>query len=843
MMLLDQLRADVRYALRTFAKSKAFTATAIATLALGIGANAAVFSVVDALLLRELPVRNPGELVFFDWLRTPDSMIAGYSGYGRIGPIPGTTVRTSFPTLALDRFRARTGTFAHVFGFTRAGLLNVVADKQTDTAAGLFVTGNYYEALGVRAHIGRTISSLDDRQGAEPVAVISHRYWQRRFGSDPAVVGKTIAINRAPITIVGVTPESFHGVYISESADLTLPVATNAGISGLRDNGMAYPPWMWWMQMMARLQPGVTREQVLADLQGAFVETVRESWAMRPPDTINPARTGIPQLRVQPGAQGPDGPRIDAQQVLIGVFAVVAAVLLIGCANVATLMLVRATARRHEVSVRLTLGASRGRVVRQLLTESVLLALAGGLAGAVLAWWGKDFMLWLPARDVPVVDSRLDLRVLAFMTIVSAATAVASGLGPAWRATREDFGPALRSSALKGGTPRSMAARALLVAQVAVSLLLIAGAGLFVRTVYSLSREDVGYDADNLLAFRVNPALPGENSGPPIDLYERLVAAIESAPGVRTATLTVLPMIGGGEWDMPVRADRGGDPRDTFIHVVRWNFFEAMGIPLIAGRALSADDTADRPRVAVINQTLARQLFGDGAPLGRSLQFVRGPYRDVRLQVVGIVRDSKYGSLQRRPAPTLFMSYPQISPLPRGMTVEVRTVVDPVGVASAIRAAVQQVDTELPLIGMRTERQRIGETIGKPRAFALLTTVAAALALLLACVGLYGIASYDAARRTNEIGIRMALGARRSDVLRLVMRQTIIVVTIGAAIGLAAALAASRLIRALLFGVTPTDPAALASAVAVLVAVAVVAAYLPARRAVRLDPTEALRYE
>jgi predicted permease len=839
--LLDELRADLRYALRTFGKNKGFTAAAIATLALGIGANTAVFSVVDALLIRELPVKDPKELVVFDWLRTQDSMVAGYSGYGRQGPGTGLGVRSSFSALTVERFREHTATLSHVFAFSPVGTLNIIADRQTDTASGLLVTGDYFAGLGVPALIGRTISSSDDNPNAEPVAVISHRYWQRRFAGDPSVVGKAIEVNRSAVVIVGVTPNGFDGPRMSESFDVTLPIGMASRIRGFKETARAWPAWMWWMQMMGRLRPGITRDQALANLQSAFLDTVRESWAARPSDTPNPTRTGIPQLRVRSGAQGPDGPRVDAQQILSLVFAVVGAVLLIGCVNLANLFLVRASARRQEVSVRLTLGASRCRVIRQLLTESLLLALTGGVVGVILALWGKEFMVWLPTRDTPIVDARIDWRVLAVTAGLSAIAALAFGIGPALRATRADLGQSLKTSAQKGGVIRGIVSKALLTAQVAISLVLLTGAGLLVRTLYNLGKIDVGFNADNLLVFRINPVVQGGRAPGMFDLYERLMSAIEAVPGVQAASMSVMPVIASREWDEDVRPDGAGDPRTAFIQVVRWNFLETMGIPLLSGRGLSAADIEGRPRVAVVNDTMARQIFGDPSPVGRHFQFVNGRDRNVPIQVVGVARDSKYSSLQQRTPPTLFMPHTQVPP--GEMTVEVRTAADPIMVVPAIREAVRQIDPSLPLSDMKTEQQQIAETIGKPRAFALLTAAAAAVALLLACVGLYGIVSYDATRRTNEIGIRMALGARRHDVLRLVMRQTIVVVMVGAAIGLGLALVTSRLIVSLLFGIQPTDPLTIASAVAILFGVAVLASYVPARRASRLDPTQALRYE
>ena len=833
--VLETSWQDLRYALRTLAKSKGFTAVAVVTLALGIGANTAVFSAVDALLLRKLPVKNPEELVVFDWLRTPGSMVAGYSGYGRQGPTPGLGIRSSFSALTVERFREHSAALADVFAFSPTGPLNI--DGQGDPASGLFVTGRYFAGLGVQASAGRILSESDDRPQAEPVAVISHRYWQRRFASDPSVVGTTIKVNRSPVVIAGITPEGFDGPRMGESSDITLPLSLAARLS---PTGSERPVSVWWLQMMGRLKPGVSREQALAEIQAPFAETVRESWAARPPDTPNPTRSELPRLRVRPGAQGPDDPPLlDAQDHLSAVFAVVAAVLLIGCVNLATLLLVRGAARRQEVTLRVTLGASRWRVVRQLMAETLLLAAFGGIGGAILARWGKDFMVWLPARDTPIVDTRIDPQVLAFTAVLSVITALLFGIWPALRATRPDLGPSLKTSAPTGGITR--ATKALLTAQVAISVVLLIGAGLLVRTLYKLSKVDVGFNADNVLVFRIDPALQSDSSSRIFAVYDQVIVAIEAVPGVRSCTMSAMPLIARSEWEETVQADDTSLPKNAFIQIVRWNFLKTMGIPLVAGRDLVATDTQGRPRVAVINETMARQVFGERTPVGRRFQFVNGADRNVAIQVIGVARDSKYASLEQPVPPTLFMPHAQVPP--SGMTVEARTIPNPMTVASAIRDAVRETDPSISLVEMKTQRKQIAQTIGKPRAFAALTTVSGMIGLLLACIGLYGVVSYETIRRTREIGIRMALGAGRSDVLRLVMRQTVVVVTIGACIGIGFALAASRLIRGLLFGVGPSDPFAIGSAVAILIVVALAASYLPARRASQLDPMQSLRYE
>jgi len=582
--------------------------------------------------------------------------------------------------------------------------------------------------------------------------------------------------------------------------------------------------------------------RALAQLQRSFQESVRESWAARRPETPNPGRTGMPRLRVGRGGRGPDGQLLDAQRTLSIVFAVVGAVLLIGCVNLANLLLVRASARRHEVSIRLTLGASRWRVVRQMLTESVVLALAGGAAGTIFAVWGKNFTQWFSGIEMPITDARIDARVLAFAIGLSSITAIVFGIGPALRATKTDPGPSLQLASPRSGIRRGLTSKLLLGVQVALSVMLLAGAGLLARTLYNFSKVDVGFDADNVLVFRVAPDTQDPSRA--FDLYDRLVSAIEGVPGVRSATHSMMPVVGASYDDAAVVPDGSERQQDVFYQVVRWNFFETMRIPLVAGRTLNAADGPNAPRAAVINEKMAREVFGEPRPLGRHLQILRGNTRGAAIEVVGIVRDSAYQRLSDPLPPTLFVPHTQdISASLRGMVVEVRTSADPLGFAPAIRDAVRRVDPELPLTQLKTERQQIAETIGEPRAFAALTAAAAAVGLLLACVGLYGIAAYDAARRTMEIGIRIALGAQRFDVVRLVVRETMVVVAAGAAIGLALAGAAARLVATVLFGVQPGDPLTIAAALHVMIAVAALATYMPARRASRLDPTVALRYE
>jgi predicted permease len=834
--LADELRSDIRFARRTFVTHKGFVAAAVSILALGIGINTAVFSVVDAVLLSDLPVDRPADLVAFDSLHRRDSMLASYSGSGRPGP-DGTIRRTSFSARTLERFREGTTTLSDVFAFAPLGDVPVAADDGAEMATAQVVSGAYHRGLGARAAVGRTLGPLDDRPGAEPVAVVSHRYWQLRFGGDPNIVGTPIRVNGVPFEIVGVTQPGFDGTEITETVDVSVPLAMSAQLAR---TGAPRPISSWWLLMMGRLKPDVTRPQVLAELRPIFNETVRESWAARPPQTRDPGRSGMPELRVLPGAQGPNGPSASQRENLTLVFTVTGIVLLIACGNVASLLLVRAAGRRQEMTMRRALGATRGRLIRQMLSESLLLAALGAAGGVTLAEWAKDWLPRLFEADV-VLDTAIDLRALAFAAGLTTLTALLFGVAHALLATRVDLTPVLKMAGGHAGLRRSRMVPVLIGAQMAASLVLLVAAGLFVRTLHNYSRVDVGFDSHNLLVFRLDPAPSEATTSKVFDMYEALVGAIEAVPGVRSATLSAMPVVAGDEWTGAVRADPAGDPRQIRIQAVRSNFFDTMAIPRLAGRAFLPTDTDQSPSVAIVNEEMARQVFGEAFPIGRHLRFLNGEERDTPIRVVGVVRDAKYASLAEETRPTMFRPYTQVPP--RRMTVEVRADGDALALAASVRTAIRRVDPGLPLIGLQTQEQQMSETIRTQRVFALLTGIAGMIGLLLACVGLYGVISYDVRRRTNEIGVRVALGARQADVVQLIMQQTVWIVAGGAMLGVVSAAYTTQFIAGQLFGIRPLDPWTLASAVLVLAVVALVAGYLPARRAARLDPTLALRYE
>ncbi|HTF37983.1 MAG TPA: ABC transporter permease [Blastocatellia bacterium] len=846
---MGSLGQDLRYGVRMLLKSKAFTAIAVLSLALGIGANTALFSLVDAVLLKMLPVTKPNELVLFNWLCGQRGMQRGIDGNVSTDKATGMRTSSSFSYLAFERFRDHNESLSDVFAFAPLYELNVSFDGQPEIARGQLVSGGYYGGLGVRAGRGRTITLDDDVAGAPPVAVITHRYWERRFGQDPDVVGKTVIVNNVSFTIIGVTPPDFFGaLQVGEFADLSIPFATQTQLSTTETN--LAKPWVWWVRIMGRLNPGVTRQQAAASFESSFQQSAEEGWKAalaRFPPRQTPAPRDVPTLRAESGSQGLTESRRAYSEPLTILLAIVGLVLLIACANVANLLLARGATRQKEIAVRLAIGASRWRLVRQLLTESVLLAILGGAAGVLFAYWGKGMLVNLRPWGAAelALDLKLDLRVLGFTLAVSLLTGLLFGLAPALRATRVDLTPALKDNARSvAGGSRSYLTKSLIVAQVAMSLVLLVGAGLFVRTLRNLQNVNVGFNRENLLLFNVEPGLNGYSKPQIAQLYRRLTERLEATPGVRSATVSLIPLLAGygrtSTISVQGHTSQPGDEDDAKVNTVGESFFETMEIPLLLGRALNSHDDERASKVAVINQMMARKYFGDENPLGRRFG-LGGPETSGQIEIVGVARDAKYTDMRRETEPTAYLPYPQS--IPSSATLIVRSSGNPTAITASIRDAVREVDSNLPIFAVKTQSQQADESLVQERLFATLSSFFGVLALLLACIGLYGVMSYGVARRTNEIGIRMALGATAPLVTRMVMRETMLVVGIGVAIGLGAAVATTRLVAAMLFGLAPTDPVTISFAVLLMIGVAALAGYIPARRAARVDPMIALRYE
>jgi predicted permease len=845
---------DLRHAVRILLHAKGWTAVVVLSLALGIGANTALFTAINGLLLTNVPARDPDSLVRLRYVGRND-MVTSSSSYGYVTPDPGEVpVRASFSYPMYQQFLADNQTLSDLFAFAPIGRVNVVVDGNAELGSSLIVTGNYYQALGVRARIGRTLLPDDDRPDAPPAAVISSKYWNSRFGADPSAVGRNITVNNVPVTIVGVIAPDFTGVQQigGEPPDVTLPLALDTQLSTSPGSGpprLAQPTY-WWLCVMGRLKPGATPAQVEGNLGGPFQQTARaglDSYLQglseqERGNASNLNRKDVPRLRVERGRRGYYDVHNNEFRSITILTVVVVLVLLIVCANVANLLLSRATTRQKELSVRLSLGATRSRLIRQLLTESLLLAGVGGALGILVGYWGRQLLPGAAGRM-----AGLDWRILLFVLTVSVVTGIIFGIAPALRGTGVNVNAALKESGRSVVGSRSALGKSLLIVQVAISLVLLVGAGLFLRTLNNLRHVDVGFNPQNLLLFRVSPQLVRYDEKRTALLYQNMIERVAAAPGVRGVAMSQPALLTGSVNSTSIyiqgRAYPAGGLRDgsNNIHrvVVSANFFDVMQIPLLTGRSFNDRDTATSPKVVIVNEAAARKYFANEQPIGR--RFGSSVETMGQLEIVGVVRDAKYDSVRESAPPTMYVPYTQTR---AGNAVfEVRTAGNAAAATGAIREVMRQIDPNLPMMDVTTQVEQVEMRFAQEKLFAQAYALFGAVALLLASIGLFGLMSYNVARRTNEIGIRMALGAQRHDVLQLVMRESMLLVAIGIVLGLGAAYAASSYIATLLYGLPPTDPASIALAVALMAAVAGIAAYLPARRASRVDPMVALHYE
>jgi len=852
---------DLRYGIRMIGKTPGFTAIAVLSLALGIGANTALFSVVDAMLLKKLPVKEPERLVLFEARWGSNFSPGSYSGSNRRDPASGAVVGTSFPMQSFTRLREQESALSEIFAFGGVNL-NVNAEGRADAASGQAVSGNYYEGLGVPPLVGRLINDEDDQAGASPVAVISYRYWQQRFGGDPAIVNKQINLNNLAFTVIGVTPQGFEGtMQIGSSQDVSIPVAWEPQINPERSRMKGA---VWWLRLMGRLKPGATAEQARAELETVFQQSALEHrtayqalmQAQGRPAAKPLAAEDYPHLNLISGSQGEMNARRYYAPSLYLLMGVVGLVLLVACANVANLLLARASSRQKEIAVRLALGASRRRLIRQLLTESVLLALIGGALGVLLALWIKDGLLavgdWGSA-DMKALNPALDLRVLGFTLGLSLLTGILFGMAPAWRSTRIDLTPTLKDGGRSSSVAsRSWLSKSLTVAQVAVSLLLLIGAGLLLRTLVNLQKVEAGFNQQNLLLVNLDPGLIGYKNERLVNLYKELSERLEGVPGVHAVTFSRVPLLSQsmssrGVYLPGATASADGEVQTngtTYLHNVRENFLEAMQIPLLSGRSLTAQDDQRAPKVAVVNQTFARQFFPDADPIGKRFSFDFQKPADI--EIIGLARDAKYATQRDEIPPTVYLPWLQELRNVSSVTFEVRTTGDPVAAVAAIRQAVSDVDSNLPLNDIKTQVQQSEQTLAQERLFAKLLTLFGLLAQQLAAIGLYGVLAYSVSQRTHEIGIRMALGAKPTNVLMMILRQGMGLTLVGIALGIVSAYVLTKYLESLtnmLYGVRATDPLTFAVVAGLLTLVALVACYIPARRATRVDPMVALRYE
>jgi predicted permease len=844
---------DLVYALRVLWSNRLWTLVVVVSLALGIGANTALFTTVNAMLLTSIPVRDPDTLVRFRYSGRND-MVTSSSGYGFLKKAPdGQDVRASFSYPMFQQFVADNQTLSDLFACAPFGRVSVVVDGLADVATAFISTGNFFQVLGVNARLGRTISPEDDKPDATPVAVISSKYWHARFGTDPEIVGKTIKVNNVIVTIVGVLSPQFTGVQqpVAVPHDIYLAMALDTQLS--TDVGAKQPrlsePTNWWLQVMGRLKPGSTPAQVQASFETVFQQTARsglDSYLKSLTDqerttAMNRTRTEVPRLIVESGATGVYDANSNELRSVTILSVVVGLVLLLVCANVANLLLSRATGRQKEISVRLSLGATRPRLIRQLLTESLVLAALGGALGIVIGYWGTRLLPGPPGLVRP-----MDWRVLLFVFGVTGLTGLIFGIAPALRATGVNVSSALKETSRSVVGSRSLLSRSLLVAQVAISLVLLVGAGLFLRTLTNLRQVDVGFNPQNLLLFRVNPYLNRYDEKRLPQFYRDMLERIAAVPGVRGVAMSNPALLSGSVNSTSIYVQGrtyATDSRnlDNSINrlVISHNFFDVMEIPLLSGRSFDHRDTDTSPKAVVINDAAAKKYFPNENPLGR--KFGSSVERSGDLEIVGVLRDAKYNSVRDSAPPTMYVPYTQTRV--GGAVFEVRTAGAPTSVTAAVREAVRQIDPNLPLTDISTQLEQVELRFQQEKLFAQAYALFGALALVVAAVGLFGLMSYSVARRTNEIGIRMALGAESRDVLRLVMRESMVLVVIGIVIGVAVALASGQLVTTLLYGLSPTDVVSIGLAVLVLLVVSAIAGYIPARRASRVDPMVALHYE
>jgi predicted permease len=817
----DAFVQDARYGARQLRRNPLFTATAMLSLAIGVGANTTIFSLLNALMLRDLRVGNPHELVEF-WRTTPNG--------------PGT----SFSNPMYETLRDESPVFSGVLAMSKS-TVSAAVDGPERAPAGRYVSGNFFTVLGTVPQMGRLLSAGDDRPGApDAVAVISHGLWERRFGRSPTVLGEAIRVDAVAFSIVGVLPPTFDDPLVGRPADFFIPIASEARLqpaSRLRNAASS------WLGIVGRLKPGASLDEASVTVPPIFTRFMEEL-ALSNPDPHGRRRIRSQRLFFESARTGLSDLRRDFSRPVLLLMGAVSLVLLIACVNVVNLLLARGVARRREIALRLAIGASRGRLIRQLLTESTLLGVMGGGLGLAIAAVGAPLLVALvPQGSSPIVlDVTPDTRITFFTLAVAVLSSVIAGLFPAFRSARTDITPSFQGDTRSAATTRSSArwGRSLIAAQVGLSLLLLVGALLLLSTLRNLRAVDPGFDHEHVLLLTLDSAKAGFTQ-PRLSAYHRQVLdRVRSTPGVRGAALSVISPMSGGGIDLPLGV--GGPPSETapmvYVNRVSDGYFSTLATPVLVGREFIPQDFDAGAATAVVNEALARQYFGGESPVGRRIHMGRGG----ALEIVGVVADSKYYSLRETGKPTVYL-FSIASSEPIGLTLSVRTAGGPLTVSDAIRRDVQSITAAVPVTRARTLASQVERSFGTERLVARLITAFAVLALVLASVGLYGVLGYSVARRTSEIGLRLALGATRAAVLRSVLRESWMLVAIGSAIGVPAAIVLSSVLAALLYGVSPWDARLLGGAVASVLAAATAAATVPAWRASRVEPLVALRHE
>ena len=845
----DELWGDLQYGARILRKGPGFTSIAVVSLALAIGANTSIFSLANQLLYARLGVLHPEQLRLLTVIGDEHSAV--HSSWGSRSSVAGGGVRfDSFTYPIYQQLRREEHVLGEIFAFKDNIQANATIDGSAQAVELELVSGNLYEQMGVRTVRGRPILPSDDQvPGTGAVATISEGLWERAFGKAPDAVGKVIIVNMTPVTVIGVNPRAFTGARsVQNSPDIFMPLSMIPLVKGeLGQSGpLLSSSKLWWVHLMARQKPDVPLEQAKAALNVALSAAIHATMTVAKDDTM-------PRLELEDGSRGLNFNGKQFAQPMHVLLAVVGFVLLLACANIANLMLARSSARQREMGVRLALGAGRGRILRQVLTESLMLAAIGGSFGFLLGYLGRTALpkLLLNSWEREGMNVPFDLKVFSFTAGVTLVTGVLFGIAPAWSATRAEIGTAIKDGGKASTKQRKgWSGRTIVAFQVALSTLLVVGAGLFLRTLINLNAIDVGFRADGLVLFDINP--PSKQYPAPTDvaLHARIEEALRAVPGVDGVALTDIPLVANSqsESDFNVEGDQDGKQQrgegtGAMEATVGQDFLSVMGIPMIAGRAFTQRDAESPRRIAVVNQALVRKYFPHQNPIGRRFSMDDAKTKDRSwLEIVGVCANTRYAHLKEDPPPLHFDLYRQSKDI-GGVTYVVRTRMKPDALVPSLRAVVQKIDRDLPLMDVRTQRQQIDVTMLQERVFASLTAAFGILALALACVGIYGIMAYTVSQRTNEIGIRLALGARRGQVRGMVLKEAGWLAAVGVVVGVAVALWLGQLVKSMLYGLQPFDPTSLLGSTSLLLCVATLAGWVPAMRASRVEPMEALRHE
>jgi predicted permease len=842
---VDELIGDLRYALRLLRKSPGFTLIAAGSLALAIGANSTIFAVGRQMLFGNVTVPHPEELRIFRW--TSDGKSIGMSLWGEFGPTYGSApdghgmTGPIFPYPMYQQLRAENNELGDLVAF-KEDSMNVTAHGDAQRADVVMVSGNFYERMQVRVQLGRPIAPSDDVQpGAGTVAVISDGLWTRKYGRSPAVIGQIVRVNQQPMTIIGVNPRGFTGVKgAMESPDLFVPFTMQPVLDPKGKASLLTDPEMWWVSVVARTKPGMKDDAAQAALSAKYEAALRAVVTPKPGETL-------PKLQLVDGSRGLHMMDEELQKPIYVLFGFTVLLLLLACVNVANLLLARGAQRQREINVRMAMGARRGRIVRQLFTESLLLAGLGGVGGLMLSIAGRNLLpqLMKNAWESTEVAIPFDWLAFGFTLLVTFATATIFGLLPAWLAARNEVSSQLKESGHKATRRRkAWSGKGIVALQIALSTVLVIGAGVFLRTVMQLNSVDLGFDPNHVLMFDIQPPTLRYADGKDVLLHQQLEQKIAALPGVESVAPAWQPLAAdnisnSGFIPENKPADGKNPPED--MNAVGNDYFYTMRIPMIAGRAFGPQDTAGSVKVAVINEALAKKRFPNVSPIGKRFR-TDDPPKGEWIQIVGICANTRYAQLKDEPPPVFYLPYVQQADV-GGMTYQIRTHTSAAALVPSIQRIVQGIDPDLPMIDIRTEREQIDATMQMERALATLTTGFGLMALLLASVGIYGIMAYTVSQRTNEIGIRLALGAERGQIRGMVLRESTWITATGLVAGVAGAIGLVRLVKSMLFGIAPYDPVTLGCAVAVMLGVAVMASWIPAGRAAGVEPMEALRHE